>query len=135
MSRPTGFTLLAIFLALYVLDGVHHVVTEPPFATTGPWVFTGLWLASLVLAGVSVEALWKVRPWAARAVTALAVVAFAAIAIPLLARGAFVPRAMAPAVMAGAVMWLIVRYVESQVRLRHGYSAAARRRYPVPGPP
>ncbi|HEX6750980.1 MAG TPA: hypothetical protein VF092_27070 [Longimicrobium sp.] len=135
MSRPTGFTLLAIFLALYVIDGVRHIVTEPPFVTTGPWVFTALWLVSLVLAGVSVEALWKVRPWAPRAVTALAVVAFAALAIPLLARGAFVPRAMAPLVMAGAVMWLIVRYVESEVRLRHGWSAAVRRRRRVPGPP
>ena len=133
-GRPGGFVVLAVLLAFYVLGGVGDLVAEPPFAADGPWIFVFLRLASLVLAAVCVEALWKVRPWATRAVTALAAVALAAMAIPLLARGAFGPQALMPVVMAGAVLWLIVRYVDSHVRALHGPTVVLTRRRVPPRP-
>jgi hypothetical protein len=120
MPRPFGFGVLAAALGLYALIGGGDMITDPSWTEGAPWPFVALRLASVVLAAVSAEALWRVRPWATRAVGALAVACFGTLVVLVGAGTRFYPPAVLWLLAMGGVMGLIVWYVHSRMRARFG---------------
>ena len=84
MKRPTGYTLLGLYLGWKALAGFLLVlgIGLEPLPDSPP---TGLSMLVSVFAGVAAEALWRCRPWVARAYVAYVC---AAILAPLAASAA-----------------------------------------------
>ena len=130
-QRPTGFTLLALVLAWFAALGTGDVLFVPPAEWRRSMTLVALKLLSIVLAAIGAEALWKVRPWANRVALSLATVAW----VYALAAQAFDAGAAAGLLMYAAVLWLLVRYVDTQIHQRYGPAVILRQRRRVPWRP
>jgi hypothetical protein len=67
VQRPIGFTLIAIYLTVAVMNGLSRVWNAEQSLPVG---MAALPLVSVVLAAVAAEALWFCRPWCVRAIVA-----------------------------------------------------------------
>jgi hypothetical protein len=133
--RPNGFTLLAIFLGIFAWARLGELFFRPS-PSPGDVPGAALGLAVTVLALLSVEALWRVRPWCTRVVAAFAVLALVLDVVHLAGERPWTD-AVVPLMLLAAVLAFIVRYVHGEIQSRYGPTVVlrVRRRIRWPGRP